>query len=503
VYCNYRPHDFASIAVRSDDTTHRNRGNPTRQAAIIASLSAHPSEPAVNMQTINDDPARRLQEIQRLEQDLEKLQQQLADDAATTRQALNNFAHLPDLGRLRELIKEQELEKLPNFDLMQVIQHNLWQYEHIHSNIVSWLLDPQESHGAGSHFLKNFLFRTCQSAGRLGISAITPAAIHAVDWCTTTVIAEWRNIDILILNREARFVCAIENKISAPEGIDQNYLSQLTRYRQLLNEEFPDYTKHLVFLDFKAGLPSEPERAYWTPENYATILQLVEQTVEQNHAALHEHVRAFMQQYAFTLRKRGNAVPESDQLAQQARNTYLKNRDMVEFLYRHKPDYLSEGKRLIRQIIAKHQDWIPERETTTLIRFRPREWSTFPAMNTGTGWPPSEALMLFEFRFYNDFIALQLTTGLGSNEDIRNRLINTAARNPQTFNRAGADTGNWIALDVREDILDDHDLANWDDPCVPAKLEAWVKDFAENHLLDLNEAIVNCLREYHAEHTNP
>ena len=456
----------------------------------------------MNMQTINDDPVRRLLEIQRLDQDLEKLQEKLADDAAARRQVLNDFADVPDLELLRELMEEQEQEKLPGFDLMQVIQPNLWQYEHIHSNIVSWLLNPRESHGVGSHFLKGFLFRTCQCAGRLGISATTPAAIHAVDWSATTVITEWRNIDILIINREARFVCAIENKIYAPEGIDSDGLSQLTRYRRTLNEEFPDYTKHLVFLDFKAGLPSEQERPYWTPENYATILQLVEQNVEQNQDAMHWHVRAFMEQYAATLRKRGNAVPESDQLSQLARSIYLKNRETVEFLYRNKPDYLNDGKRLVRQIIAKHEDWIPDRDSNLFVRFRPREWSAFPSMNTGTGWNPSEALMLFEFRFYNDLISLQLVMGPGANEVIRNKLIDAAAQNPQAFNRGGAEPSVYMQLDIREDVLDDQDLANWDDPSVSAKLDAWAQDFAEHHLPAMNDVIINCLREYETQHAD-
>lgn len=249
----------------------------------------------------------------------------------------------------------------------------------------------------GPYFLNGFLLQTCQSARRMGISATSPAAIHAVDWSATTVITKWRNIDAPIIKRGARFVCAIENKIHPPEGIDSDGLSQLTRYRRTLNEEFPDYAKHLVFLDFKAGLPSDQERPYWTPETCATILQLVEHTVEQNQDAFHWHVAVFMEQYAATLRKRGNTVPESDQLSRLARSIYLKNRETVEFLYRNKPDYLSDSKRLIRQVISQHEDWIQDRDSNLFVRFRPSEWSSFPSMNTGTGWKPSEALMLLEF----------------------------------------------------------------------------------------------------------
>ena len=50
-------------------------------------------------------------------------------------------------------------------------------------------------------------------------------------------------------------------------------------------------------------------------------------------------------------------------------------------------------------------------------------------------------------------------------------------------------------------ILDDEDLCNWDDPATRAKIEAWVKNFAENEnqFPAMNDVIVNCLREYEAE----
>ena len=55
------------------------------------------------------------------------------------------------------------------------------------------------------------------------------------------MLREWNYIDILVLNREARFVCAIENKINADEGFDEDGRSQLSRYRETLAREFPDF----------------------------------------------------------------------------------------------------------------------------------------------------------------------------------------------------------------------------------------------------------------------
>ena len=56
------------------------------------------------------------------------------------------------------------------------------------------------------------------SARNRNIATVTVEELGAIDWSETDVRREWRYIDILILNRKAKFVCAIENKILADEG---------------------------------------------------------------------------------------------------------------------------------------------------------------------------------------------------------------------------------------------------------------------------------------------
>ena len=179
--------------------------------------------------------------------DLAKLERLIAQESQAQIAALENFAaNTLGLEKLKEL-NSKWLSELDLFDVLGVVHGEL-----VHSRFLAWLLDPQRNHGLGDYFLKSFLLRTCITAGKLGISAITPARIHATDWSETEVRREWQNIDILILNREARFVCAVENKIWAGEGIDADGASQLTRYRETLENEFPDFTRHFVFLSPQA-----------------------------------------------------------------------------------------------------------------------------------------------------------------------------------------------------------------------------------------------------------
>ena len=60
--------------------------------------------------------------------------------------------------------------------------------------------------------------------------------------------------------------------------------------------------------------------------------------------------------------------------------------------------------------------------------------------------------------------------------------------------------GSYTRLDVKGPILDDSDVDNWmDEEATRAKIEAWVKNFAENEFPAMNKVIVNCLSKYEAE----
>ena len=125
------------------------------------------------------------------------------------------------LAELKCLAAEQH-QGLDIFDVLQI--HHL---EYVHSNFLAWLLDPRQSHGIESHFLRSFLSRTVDAAQQQVVCTMSPDRIHSTDWSETEVLREWRYIDILILNRKEGFVCAIENKIWAEEGFGEDGKSQL------------------------------------------------------------------------------------------------------------------------------------------------------------------------------------------------------------------------------------------------------------------------------------
>ena len=168
--------------------------------------------------------------LENLVPELAKLDRLLGDVRASKFRALHDFAtDNPDLQLLEEMLAEAKAQPT-QFDLFDLL--NLWWQEDIHSRVLTWLLGPDNSHCIGDYFLKNFL-------AQLDL----PDCIgKASDWSKSESQREWYCVvdggggwlDILVTNENAKFACAIENKIISPEGG-----RQLTHYRKALESEYP------------------------------------------------------------------------------------------------------------------------------------------------------------------------------------------------------------------------------------------------------------------------
>ncbi len=448
------------------------------------------------MQTNHVGTSGQIVGLQSVASDLVRLESLLACQNDETMQALRNFSDSPDLMQLLQLHQKQSNE----LDLFRVL--GVQDSELAHSNFLAWLLDPRQNHGLGAYFLKAFLSCTCREAARLGLPSITPARIHAINWDSSEVRREWEYVDLLILNREAKFVCAIENKIWADEGIGADGKSQLTWYRETLKRHFPAFTKHYVFLS-PTGMPSRvlKERKYWTPERYATVRELVSQTLQDRGATISVEAHTFMRQYMATLRS--NIVPEFNEVAKLARALYLKHRAAIELIYQYKPNYRDDMRKIVAETVAQQGRWQIKDEDAWWFRFRPTEWDQFQAMNSGTGWS-SQSLLLCQLYCTHDNTHFYLAVAPGSNQVVREKIFEAARQNPHLFNSANrAFSDGFLTIHQQEHILDASDFSSWDDENAPRapSLRKWLKNFAENQFPAMNEVIVNCFREYEAEQT--
>ena len=429
---------------------------------------------------------------------LKRLEEWLAAERAEQVTGLSEIETDESLHRLRELVQETRTE----FDALDFIGQlrlgggrALWGLEEFHSNVLAWLLDPRESHGLVDRFLERFLIR----------ARVRPVGSLS-DWAATDVTREWPNLvdgqqgflDILIVNEAQQVLCAIENKVFSSE-----HSEQLTRYRKALEASYSTYTRYYLFLTPWGTLPfREEEKEYWIPLTYSIVFDIVQQIVANNGSATNGDVGAFLRQYATTLRR--NIMPETS-ISQLARRIYLEHQEAMDQIIAYKPNWVAEAKQWLKEAVAQQPGWILEVEDTNFVRFRSTDWNQYEVTHTGSGWAPrSNALLLFEFTFEDGlpWLQLALSNGDEANNPLRQKLFEAVRQHPILFRpRSVSLSDGWMILHQEADyILDPADYGlGWDDGTTRAKLEKWVADFATNEFSEMNEIIVNCLREYEAE----
>ena len=446
---------------------------------------------------IADADAGQVSALHRVTPSLEQLGKALAKDRAGQGEVLRKFEADESLEKLERLSETQRSE----FDALDFIGRlrleagrGLWGREEFHSDVLAWLLDPRESHGFGDHFLRRFLH----------CIGVRPAS-RSSDWSTTEVTREWPNevdgqrgfLDILIVNEAQQVLCAIENKVFSSE-----HSEQLTRYRRALKDHYSTFTRHHVYLTPEGAHPSsEKEQVHWTPVAYSTVFKIIQRILETNDTAANDGVRAFLHQYATTLRR--NIVPDTS-VAQQARRIYLEHREAIELIAANKPDWVAETKQWLKEEVARQEEWILDVEGSRFVRFRSTDWN-HEIMRKGTGWSGTKALVLFQFRFDGQgrcWLDLALSKGNDANNHFRQKLLETVRQHPQLFRSSAAPlSDDWVILHWEVDhVLDDADYGvGWDDGTTRDKLRKWIEDFAASKFAAMNEIIVNCLSEYEAE----
>ena len=406
-----------------------------------------------------------------------------------------------DLGPLAGLLPERVAPE-QDFNLFELL--NQWWQEDVHSRCLTWLLDPQGSHGAGVYFLENFLLHTAERSASLGTPTIAKGCIRGGAWSDATSQREWYAVldgasgwlDILLVNEGRKIICAIENKIFSPESG-----RQLTFYQKALERDYCGFARHYVFLSPTGMAPVHSEdRAFWTPVSYSGVLELVEQMVAGHAGAIGEDIRWFLRQYAGTLRR--NIMPVPDAVQKRAREIYIAHREVIEMVCQHKPAYTRETSDWLRAAIEQQKNWQFSRSLTTAgyLRFGSVDWKEFAALQTGTEFQNVKDLLQFEFRITDSSAQLRLALYRGEDETVRQHIFDAAQKHQDLFVGVGSTLSpTWMLLHEGENILSADDYAMWDDQEVRQKMMDWVEAFAGNEFPRMNGVIVKCLQEYETQ----
>jgi hypothetical protein len=357
-------------------------------------------------------------------------------EAQEARSLIESLIQDDDLEGLEELCAEFNI-----FEVLQAVRHEIR-----HSNFLSWLLDPVGNHGLGDYFLKRFLLTTALRAGELGIDTLTAVDVDAWNLGKVAVWREWKNIDMLLVDGDMRFVCAIENKVDSGE-----HEGQLARYRETCEREFAGHGKKLFVYLTKAGNP--PSVADYVPVSYGEICSLVEHILSVKQGVLGEQVHTFLSHYATMLRR--HVMTESE-IQELCRRIYARHRAALDLIYENRPDTQLHLHDLLMDIISSNPDLASDDCSKAYIRFVPKAWDSY-IPQLGQGWTSSCRMLLFEFNNGPNSLSLHCYIGPGDNS-IRERIYNLArlAESPLVKRAKTRNlTGKWFTLYKKEFLRPD------------------------------------------------
>ncbi len=284
-----------------------------------------------------------------------------------------------------------------------------------HSNILAWLLQPNESHGLGDRFLRRWLMNLVRGATRE--RAPTLAEIDSAEIRSVEVLREWRHIDVLVRIRlhdeEHPWIIAIENKVDATQGDDQ-----LATYRRRVDDAFSDARRLLVFLTM---FEEEPADGSWISADYATLAAVLRAVVDENSERVGSQPRVLIENYLQTVREHAMG---DDKLNELAKTIYRTHQAALDFIYEQREDPLLQLSTAVQER-ATRASVVRRVSDKRFVRFLPNAWDV-PKNTAGAAWGPEDsAYLLCEIALANKEPALKIVAARTPDE-WRQKLHQTA-----------------------------------------------------------------------------
>lgn len=195
-----------------------------------------------------------------------------------------------------------------------------------HSNMLAWLVNPSENHGLGDEIIRGFIRFVVSSFGE-NEDVFSTLLMDGYDF---SILREWRNIDLLAVSPKERFVLCIENKIDSTEHDDQ-----LTRYRAIVDETYPEFKKMYIYLSPDGAEPSDS--AFWCSMSYEDVLSIISNA--RSKVQLLPDAELLIDNYVEAIRR---DIVGDERLAQICAAIYAKHQRALDLIFENKPDRASD-----------------------------------------------------------------------------------------------------------------------------------------------------------------
>ncbi|HLO89425.1 MAG TPA: PD-(D/E)XK nuclease family protein [Nostocaceae cyanobacterium] len=309
------------------------------------------------------------------------------------------------------IVDNQELEeleaKIAEFNIFEAI--GVVRQEIRHSNFLAFLLDPSQNHRLDDIFLKRFLKRVLLESDEITNEEyikISPVDIDIADLTDVIVRREWQNIDIFIHSQRTKLVCVIENKIDSSD-----YLGQLEKYQKIVESQYPNYHKILIYLT-PEGIESNDEesRKTWRVYSYAKIVEILDNIYINYKSTLGTEVLTLINHYSTLIRRH---IVSNSEIAELCRKIYAKHKQALDIIFENRPDLQLEISEKLNELLKKginSQEICIFSWSKTYISFCPKKWKD------------NKLRLDFVFDNFSNYLAINLRLHHNENPFIHQRI---------------------------------------------------------------------------------
>ena len=310
--------------------------------------------------------------------------------------------------------------RLSSFNIFNVLKIAEWEIRH--SNVLAWLLDPQETHGLGDRFLRRFLSRLLLDRDDFHVP-FSAVDLELMPLENIEVLREERGIDVVVLCRGAvRWSLLIENKIRAGEAE-----GQLGRYRREVEELNPAAPVLPVYLTVDGDEPSaDGKLAGFVPVSYGQVIDISGPIIEQNRSRIPPAAALLLDDWLTVL---GRLTMKDQALIDLCRQIYRRHRDALELIVTYgKTSELSEA---CEAALSKAGELAFTSRNGANVWFLPRRMAS-TQRPLCTGWPFLEqaypVMWWFECRRNAGRLSLILEVGPTKTPALRRQILEAAAK---------------------------------------------------------------------------
>lgn len=292
-----------------------------------------------------------------------------------------------------------------------------------HSNMLSWLLDPNAVHGLNDKLLKKILIYATKGTHIDIMNGLTPVDIDLMSLDDVVVYREKDNIDILIVSENNNLVLAIENKIGTSE-----HSNQLEKYKTgLINDFGKEYRFVLIYLTPTGSESSDLNN--WVSMSYDFILEELNNLIQIY--KIPDKAKLFIEDYIKTIRR---SVVEDKEIVEICKKIYLKHKEAFDLIFENKPDLISKiADHIYNYLIANADRFdikVWDNHTNHYIRFTPNKLVSVCGY-MGSGWVNQTNLIGFEFQIFENWgvnFAVIIGPADSQYEEYRKKLFDVAVK---------------------------------------------------------------------------